>query len=115
MGDAETETKALEAKLHNLQQSVQDNFSLVHQDLKELRKALVELVRVQGQVEHILGWVGNQQGKIDSIDSRLREAEQSIVANSTGMRVGSRAAHYLVVAASNVVTAVLVFFVVRGG
>lgn len=78
-----TDILALEQKIEGLRSEVSARFDLVHDDLKELTKALRELIRLDGDIRRLQDAIGRIGRTSDDHENRLRLVEAAATAGAT--------------------------------
>ena len=104
-----SEVAALDQKIETLRQDVSEQFSGIRSDIKDLTKALRELIRLDGEVKSVRD-LSNRIGKqVDDHEKRIRTLETNSTANATAIKSSSGVALILLVAGLNVLTGVIVY------
>lgn len=73
-----TDILALQQKIEGLRAEVSARFDLVHEDLKELTKALRELIRLDGDIRRLQDAIGRIGRTSDDHELRLRTVESAV-------------------------------------
>lgn len=109
------EQQALEDKLEDLRGEVGRRFDTVHNDMKDLTKALRDLVRLDGDLHRIQDSVVRIGAQVDDHEQRLRPLETSgAVQGVTVKHISSTQAMFLA-AACSLFTGLLIWLLTHGG
>jgi septal ring factor EnvC (AmiA/AmiB activator) len=98
----------VEQQLQEFRAEVRQRFDRVGEDLKELTKALRDLIRLDGDIRRLAEAVKRIGTQVDDHEGRLRAVEANGTAAQADTKHHDKLLWFIVIAASNVVTAILV-------
>jgi len=106
-----TDIAILESKLENLSQEVGSQLQGVRSDIKDLTKALRDLIRMDGEIKNVAALVSRIGDEVDDHEERMRILEKHSLVNSVKIGAGERTYWMLAVFGLNVLTGVIVYTV----
>lgn len=104
-----TEIAALDHKIETLRTDVNTQLTGLRSDVKELTKALRDLIRMDGEIKNLSTLISRIAGEVDDHESRLRKLEQNSTINTVKLGTGERLFWFLLSISSSILTAVVVF------
>ncbi len=108
-----SDVAALESKFESHSRAVNGQLSGVRNDIKELTKALRDLIRIDGEIKNIVTLVSRIGSEVDDHEGRVRVLEKSNVVNSIKIGTGERVYWMLGMVFFNVLTGIIVYVVTR--
>jgi len=106
-----TEVAVLESKLESLSHSVNNQLTGVRSDIKDMTKALRELIRMDSEIKNVTTLVSRIGTEVDDHEKRIRMLENTSVVNSVKIGSGERIYWMLAMVAFNIFTGVVTFMV----
>lgn len=103
----------VEQKLEDFRAEVRLQFDRVGGELKELTQALRDLIRIDGDIRRLGEVTKRIGGQVDEHEKRLRVVEIAGTANHSETKQHDRLLWLIVVAASNLLTGLIVYALTR--
>jgi len=108
-----SDVTALDQKIETLRSEVTTQLRTVSSDMKELTRALRELIRLDGDIKNLSTLVTRVGGQVDDHEKRLRRVETSSTVNT--VKVGSSERFFWIAGAAlfSVLSNIIVYVVTR--
>ncbi len=107
------ELSVMERKMEALRKDVTRQLDGVRVDIRELTKALRDLIRLDGNIKNVTETVHRMTNQLDDIELRLREVEKTGLVANVKMTFGGRVLMMAAGAGLSVVTGVITYMVTR--
>lgn len=107
------ETQAVQKIVEDLRKEVSGRFDSMQEDIKELTKALRDLIRIDGDIRRLQDSVGRIGRETEDHEKRVRLLEGSGVATQSDIKHADRQSWLLITAAASLLTALVVFLLTQ--
>ena len=104
-----TEIQAVEEKVEFLRTELGRRFDTVQEELKELTKALRDLIRLDGDIRRLQDAVGRIGRETEDHEKRLRTLEGSGAATQATVKHADRQSWLIITAAASLLSGLVVF------